>query len=98
MSIFDKLTDEDWRSNEAKCVALATVLSIPTTIAFISLVLAFVFSSQALAFASIVFAYVSFTLAFVIRSVNSKRFLFVGAYLHYRKRMKEELRQSKDGD
>ena len=74
MKIFNYLTDEDWQSDIAKNLAFAFALALPLA-AFAALPLA--------AFAAFAFAaFAAFAFA------DPKIFLVIGAYLHYRKRMK----------
>ena len=96
--IAKELTDEDWKSDIAQGIALV-LASIPITFVLIALTLVLAFppitlAPIALAFIPIVLALI----AFILIATDSEIFLFPGAYLHYRKRMKEELRQSKDGE
>jgi len=72
------LTEDDWQSGSAKDISeeITLVLTLLTLLAFALAPLAF-----ALAFA----------LAFVLfASKDSKAFLFIGAYLHYRKRTQKQ--------
>jgi hypothetical protein len=81
-----ELTDEDWKSEIAKIIALALAFFLALTIlaiAFITL-LALAFTLFAFFLAAFI-APLTIPLAFFL---NSKIFLFIGAYLHYRKRMK----------
>jgi len=74
------LEKEDWDSDSAKDIALAAVAAL----AF-ALVLAIALAFAGLAFALAALALAAFTLATI---ANPKIFLVIGAYLHYRKRMK----------
>ena len=80
-----ELTDEDWNSNKAKDVAFA--IAVAGAFAFaIAAAGAFAF---AIAFAIAVAGAFAFAIAFAI-APDSKVLLFIGAYLHYRKRVKAE--------
>jgi hypothetical protein len=70
------LTDEDWNSDTAKNVAVAAV-------AFTA-VAAVAFTFAAVAVAAVAVAAFAFTAV----AVDTKTLLFIGAYLHYWKRMK----------
>jgi hypothetical protein len=79
-----ELTEEDWKSDEAKILALAIAFAIAIAAIAIASIAAIAFASiAAIAFASI--AAIAFALA-----IDSKAFRFIGAYLHYRKRVKAE--------
>jgi hypothetical protein len=78
-----ELTDEDWNSEIAKNIALAAALAIAL--------------AAALAIALTIALAAALAAALAI-PLDSKILLFIGAYLHYRKRVKLGLRQSKDGE
>jgi MFS family permease len=78
-----ELTEEDWESNEAKTFALFTLFTLFTLFA---LALALTFALSALTFA---LSALTFALTFAL-ALDSKAFRFIGAYLHYRKRVKAE--------
>jgi len=73
MKIFNYLTDEDWQSDIAKNLAFAFTLALPLA--------AFALAALALA--------VPLALALALTLADHKIMLFIGAYLHYRKRSKE---------
>ena len=86
-----ELTEEDWESKEAEnFVALAFALALfPLALAF-AFALTLTLALFALAFVALV-AFVALALfALTLTRADSKAFLFVGAYLHYRKRVKAE--------
>jgi hypothetical protein len=80
-----ELTEEDWESNEA---AYLTLASLPLALAFLALTLA----SLTLASLPLALAFLALALALALASLatDTKAFLFIGAYLHYRKRVKAE--------
>ena len=88
-----ELTDEDWQSEEAKDIADAFTFAFAVAVAFAAaaaaaFAVAFTF---AVAFAFAFAVAVAFTFAFTFAAVfaaDSKLGLFIGAYLHYRKRTK----------
>jgi hypothetical protein len=87
-----ELTEEDWESNEAEDTALFTL-----TFAFaIVIAFAFAFAITFAALSAIAFAFAFATTfaaivaAIALAFIDSKAFLFIGAYLHYRKRVKAE--------
>jgi hypothetical protein len=84
-----ELMDEDWNSNTAETVAFAFAVAFAVAFAaFAAFAVAFAvaFAAFAVAFA---FA-AAFAVAFAAAAfaVDTKPLLFIGAYLHYRKRMK----------
>lgn len=94
-----ELTDEDWYSNEAKTVALALAVALAGALALAVALASAVAVTLALAGALAVTlaGAVAVTLAFagalavtlaLAVTDETKAFLFVGAYLHYRKRVK----------
>jgi hypothetical protein len=89
------LTEDDWQSGSAKDISeeitLVLTLLVLTLLA-LALALAFAFAfALALAPLAFVFAPLAFTLAFALFiSKDSKAFLFIGAYLHYRKRTQKQ--------
>jgi hypothetical protein len=78
-----ELTEEDWESNEAVTLALT---------ALVALALALALASLALASLPLALAFLALALALALASLaaDTKAFLFIGAYLHYRKRVKAE--------
>jgi hypothetical protein len=87
------LTEDDWQSGSAKDISeeitLVLTLLVLTLLA-LALALAFAFA-LALAPLAFVFAPLAFALAFALFiSKDSKAFLFIGAYLHYRKRTQKQ--------
>jgi uncharacterized membrane protein len=78
-----ELTEEDWESNEAAYLALT---------ALVALALALALASLALASLPLALAFLALALALALASLatDTKAFLFIGAYLHYRKRVKAE--------
>ena len=73
------LEKEDWESDSAKDIA---ALALALAFALVALALALAFAFALVAFALAAFALATFALA------DPKIFLVIGAYLHYRKRMK----------
>ena len=80
------LTDEDWESKIAKNVELAT-LSALTFIALFNLTFIALGVFSILTFTVLTFALAALTLALT----KSKAGCVIGAYLHYRKRIKERM-------
>jgi signal transduction histidine kinase len=77
------LKDEDWQSETAKTIAAAFAFAAVFA-AFAVFAAAFAAFAFAAAFAAV------FAAVFAIAAAdNSKAFLLVGAYLHYRKRIRE---------
>jgi len=79
------LTDKDWQSETAKNIAVA----------FAFVAVAFAFALVVFAFAFVAVAVAAFAFAYVF--ANSKEFLFIGAYLHYRERIKNQI-QNNEGE
>ena len=77
------LTDEDWESEIAKNVEFAT-LSIPSFIVFFILIFIALGVFSTLAFTVLILALAALALALT----NPKAGCVIGAYLHYRKRIK----------
>ena len=77
MKIFNYLTDEDWQSDIAKNLAFAFALAALVALA------AFAFAFAALAVLALA----------VLALADHKIMLFIGAYLHYQKRIRKELKK-----
>jgi hypothetical protein len=85
-----ELMDEDWNSNTAETVAFALAFAL-AAFALAFALAAFALAAIALALAAIALALAAiaaFAVAFAAFAVDTKPLLFIGAYLHYRKRMK----------
>jgi hypothetical protein len=84
------LTDDDWQSGSAKDIS--EEIKLVLTLLALALALIFAPLAFALAFALAPLAFVlAFALAFALFiSKDSKAFLFIGAYLHYRKRTQKQ--------
>jgi hypothetical protein len=74
------LTEEDWKSEEASDVALALAIIITA----LAVTIAITIAALALALA------IAIALALALAIIDTKTFLFIGAYLHYRKRIREQ--------
>jgi hypothetical protein len=75
------LTEEDWMSDEANNVAITLALALA------ALALAIVIT-LAITLATVIT--LALTLALALAIIDPKTFLFIGAYLHYRKRIREQ--------
>ena len=79
------LTDEDWQSKTARNVAFALIFAI--AIAAFALIFAIAIAAFAIFAIALTIVLAALTTAFTTLA-NSKAVLFIGAYLHYRKRIK----------
>ena len=82
-----ELTDEDWHSDEAKTVASAVAFAGAGAVA-LALVLALVLAGVLALVLAGTFAFAGVLAVALAGAAETKAFLFVGAYLHYRKRVK----------
>jgi hypothetical protein len=82
-----ELTEEDWESNEAKTFARFTLVALAPLALALALTFSLTFSLTLTLFA---LALAPLALALAPLAADTKAFLFIGAYLHYRKRVKAE--------
>jgi hypothetical protein len=82
-----ELTEEDWESNEAKTFARFTLVALALALA---LTFSLTFSLTLTLFTLFALALAPLALALAPLAADTKAFLFIGAYLHYRKRVKAE--------
>ena len=80
-----ELTEEDWESNEAKTFARFTLVALALALTF-----SLTFSLTLTLFTLFALALAPLALALAPLAADTKAFLFIGAYLHYRKRVKAE--------
>jgi hypothetical protein len=85
-----ELTDEDWENGKVKALAVATVFVIAAVVAAIAFAAAAV-GVVAVATGVVVATFVVVAIVIVAVSIalDSKPMRFPGAYLHYRRRMRE---------
>ena len=89
MKIFNYLTDEDWQSDIAKNLVLAVLAAFAFAFAF-----AFALAAlTALAALAALAALTALTVLAALAFADHKIMLFIGAYLHYRKRIRKELKK-----